>query len=145
MQPGHDVTCTYTAWHWDAAPPEAPARLSRSVRDPVRDRRPSSRRCRWTSARDCGHSRMPGHEGPHLPGYSPAWAARQYRSHTIRSRGPQRGGRHGALAPLPRLLRRVHRDRAAERRSGGGSTVADSQFLKVLLIPAAVVVLASLV
>jgi hypothetical protein len=34
MQPGHDVTCTYTAWHWDAAPPEAPARLSRSVRAP---------------------------------------------------------------------------------------------------------------
>jgi len=39
---------------------------------------------------------------------------------------------------------RVYRDRAAERRSGG-STVAGSQFLKVLLILAAVVVLASLV
>ena len=32
MQPGHDVTCTYTARHWDAAPLEAPVRLSRSVR-----------------------------------------------------------------------------------------------------------------
>jgi hypothetical protein len=85
MQPGHDVTCTYTAWHWDAAPPEAPARLSRSVRDPVRDRRPSlvaadGPQPATAVTPACLAMKPTSRATP------PAWAARQYRSQTIRSR-----------------------------------------------------------
>ena len=86
MQPGHDVTCTYTAWHWDAAPPEAPARLSRSVRAPFGTGVPHLVADDGPQPATAVTPACLAMKAPTSRATPPAWAARQYRSHTIRSR-----------------------------------------------------------